>query len=79
MTPGPRVAAGPNPDHPHSHPCKRDTSVRLSHRFLLGLALGAVVAFITRALTDDLQLAIGLGVTVLVLVWLGEFILDVFL
>ncbi|MER7690552.1 hypothetical protein [Streptomyces sp. NPDC097610] len=53
--------------------------MRLSHRFLLGLALGAVVAFITRALTDDLQLAIGLGVTVLVLVWLGEFILDVFL
>lgn len=50
--------------------------MRTSHRFFLGLALGTTVTVIVRSVTGNAEAAITLGVTVLVLVWLGQFILD---
>ncbi|WP_171076180.1 hypothetical protein [Streptomyces sp. YIM 121038] len=46
------------------------------HRFLLGLALGATVTVIIRTVTGNTQLALVLGVAVLILVWLSRFVLD---
>ncbi|MFJ6438207.1 hypothetical protein [Streptomyces sp. NPDC091416] len=50
--------------------------MRTSRRFLLGLALGTPVTVVIWYATGDAEVAIALGVTVLVLVWLGRFILD---
>lgn len=45
-------------------------------RFLLSLVLGAVSSGITYLITDSLGWTAVVGITVLVLVWFGEFILD---
>lgn len=50
--------------------------MRTSHRFLLGLALGTTVTAVVWSVTRNTELSIALGVTLLVLVWLGRFILD---
>ena len=50
--------------------------MRTSHRFLLGLVLGTTITVIVWSSTGNAEAATTLGVTVLVLVWLGQFILD---
>lgn len=45
-------------------------------RFLLGLLLGGCGSAITWAASHNTAWTIAIGVTVAVLVWLGEFILD---
>jgi uncharacterized membrane protein YgaE (UPF0421/DUF939 family) len=50
--------------------------MRTSRRFLLGLVLGTTIAAVVWSLTGNAEVSIALGVTVLVLVWLGRFILD---
>ncbi len=45
-------------------------------RFLLGLVLGAAGAGVTWAITEDLGWTTAIGITVAVLVWFAEFILD---
>ncbi|EGX59658.1 hypothetical protein ACF065_32280 [Streptomyces sp. NPDC015232] len=50
--------------------------MRTSHRFLLGLVLGTTITVIVWSGTGNAEAAITLGVAVLVLVWLGQFILD---
>ena len=45
-------------------------------RFLIGLVLGGSSSGITWAVTHDRGWTLLVGVVVLVLVWLGEFILD---
>ncbi|HEY6115460.1 MAG TPA: hypothetical protein VI172_05835 [Candidatus Dormibacteraeota bacterium] len=45
-------------------------------RFLIGLVLGASASAITWVATDNRGWAAVAGVVVLVLVWLGEWILD---
>ncbi|MCX5138368.1 hypothetical protein [Streptomyces sp. NBC_00338] len=45
-------------------------------RFLLGFVLGAAGSGITYGISHSLHWAAVVGVVVLLLVWLGEFILD---
>ena len=45
-------------------------------RFLIGLVLGASSSGITWAITQDRMWTAVVGLVVLVLVWIGEFILD---
>lgn len=45
-------------------------------RFLIGLTLGAGSSAITWAITHDQGWTAAVGITVFVLVWLGEFLLD---
>ncbi|QCX82198.1 hypothetical protein C9F11_43090 (plasmid) [Streptomyces sp. YIM 121038] len=54
----------------------KEYPVSTFHRFLLGLALGATVTVIIRTVTGNTQLALVLGVAVLILVWLSRFVLD---
>lgn len=45
-------------------------------RFLIGLVLGAGSSAIAWAITHDYGWTAAVGITVAVLVWFGEFILD---
>jgi hypothetical protein len=45
-------------------------------RFLIGLVLGVVSSGIAYLVTDSLSWTAAVGITVFVLVWFGEFLLD---
>ncbi|MGH8967662.1 MAG: hypothetical protein ACRDXB_20365 [Actinomycetes bacterium] len=45
-------------------------------RFLAGFAIGSGASAITWVITHSLGWTTAIGITVLVLVWVGEFVLD---